>query len=137
MKGQLSKFSQVVSRNLSHFVEIDQWHCWDLPVSFTVLAFQSKPMLLNLCEFEWLWVSTAPFPQEKLGHHIVKVKCIFEGLEIPLQCRVFELSMVPINNIHPISFTVSQVSWQVTSYSGPEKRRNSPHGWQMVLIDVI
>ena len=45
--------------------------------------------------------------------------------------------MIPVEDDHTISFTVSQVTWQIMSQSCPEQRRNSSGGRKMILVDVI
>ena len=48
-----------------------------------------------------------------------------------------ELFVIPVDDTHSISLTVSQVAWQVRPDPGPEQGRNPPGGWKMILVDVI
>ena len=78
----------------------------------------------NILTWKWTINGFNPFllvrkcniAYEKVRHHGMKIIVFGKTFEISVSCSILELSVVPIDDANSISFTVWQITWQITSH---------------------
>ena len=88
------------------------------------MSFRNFGSKSNILTWKWTINGFNPFllvrkcniAYEKVRHHGMKIIIFGKTFEISVSCSILELPVVPIDDANSISFTVWQITWQITSY---------------------
>ena len=88
------------------------------------MSFRNFGSKSNILTWKWTINGFNPFllvrkcniAYEKVRHHGMKIIIFSKTFEISVSCSILELPVVPIDDANSISFTVWQITWQITSY---------------------
>lgn len=94
-------------------------------------------MPLYLRILERLGLTATPNSEIVIRYHRVKVRRQIHILEVSLLRSVPKLSMVPIQHTDSVGLSFAQIIWQIVPDPRPEQRRDPPHRWQVILINVV
>ena len=81
-----------------------------LAIGFGFFRLQTEPVSLHLRILERFWIATAVCAHEEISEQRVSVGSVFGLGEVALLCCFSELSVVPVGDSQPPSFTVDQVA---------------------------